>query len=165
MDQVNQDLPDMEQPKPDCDEDEAIVHVERALLNILETEVQGLLNKISAKDGRANLRSGKDTTTCPFCVFREFRGTKHQGMGRFRQHIIKHHGGGAQTTLSLGNFVASGSKQCNVIRALYDQQIQARTFPRGLLEESASLMMSWLNESTMMTEARTRSSIARSYCA
>ena len=49
-------------------------------------------------------------------------------------------------TATVKDFVASGSKQYMLIRALYDQQAQAQTDPIGLLRQSASLMRSWLSQ-------------------
>ena len=134
MDDLNEDLPDLEMPDPNGDDDdEGTVQVEKALVEILEKEVKGLLKAIGTKEGVRLLRNDKNVIVCPFCVLREFRCPTHQGVGRFRKHVMKHHGGELHTTLSVKNYVASGLKQQKVIRALYDQQVQARTSPTTLL--------------------------------
>lgn len=64
---------------------------------------------------------------------------------RFRQHIVGHHGARDLVTQTCTDYVASGSKQRNVIRALYDQCVAARKPPpQQLLHQSALLMRSWL---------------------
>ena len=86
---------------------------------------------------------------CPSCPCRQFSDLKKQGKGRLLDHILLHHSGNEVATATAKDFVASGSKQYMLIRALYDQQAQAQTEPSGLLRQSASLMRSWLGHSAL----------------
>ena len=90
------------------------------------------------------LRGQSDTIVCPLCPCRKFGALKKQGRIRLLDHILRHHSGKEAATSTGKDFVASGSKQWMLIRALYDQHAQAQTEPTGLLRQSASLMRSWL---------------------
>jgi len=151
MDALNQDIPNFDDPKAEdsCqtqDEDEGSVNVEKVLLETLSAEVKELLATIKNKDEWLKLRGHRDTLVCPLCPCRQFRDLKKQGKGRLLDHLLVHHSGKEVATATGKDFVASGSKQYMLIRALYDQQAQAQTKPTGLLRQSASLMRSWLEQ-------------------
>ena len=151
MDALNQDIPNLDDPKAEdsCqteDEDEGSVNVEKVLLESLCVEVKELLATIKNKDEWTKLRGQSDTMVCPLCPCRQFRDLKKQGKGRLLDHILLHHSGNEVATATGKDFVASGSKQYVLTRALYDQQAQAQTEPSGLLRQSASLMRSWLSQ-------------------
>ena len=152
MDELNKDMPDLEQVDLDGDTDESNVNVEKVLMETLDAEVKGIISTIDSKAGWKDFRGNRNTIVCPFCPFREFRNLKHQGTKQLLRHFREFHGGKETDTLTGKDYVASGSKQYNVIRALYDQQVQAHITPAGLLEQSASLMRSWLEDSRMIPD-------------
>jgi len=147
MDALNQDIPNLdEEHTMDEDEDEGSVNVEKVLLKSLSVEVKEVLATIKSKDEWKKLRGQSDTMVCPLCPCRQFRDLKKQGKGRLLDHILLHHSGNEVAIATGKDFVASGSKQYMLIRALFDQQSQAQTEPSGLLRQSASLMRSWLSQ-------------------
>ena len=145
MDLFNQES--LEPTEKDIVDQEGSVNVEMVLAKELKREVVELLSSIDTKGGRKALRGSSDVIRCPFCPVREFGDLQKQGYCRFRQHIVGHHGARALVTQTCTDYVASGSKQRNVIRALYDQCVAARKPPQQLLHQSASLMRSWLGAS------------------
>jgi len=155
MDVLNQDLPSFDDPKAEdsCqtqDEDEGCVNVEKVLWERLSGEVKEMLAAIKNNDEWLKLRGQSDTIVCPLCPCRQFGDLKKQGRGRLLDHLLLHHSGKEAATTTGKDFVASGSKQWMLIRALYDQQAQAQTEPTGLLRQSASLMRSWLKPADCM---------------
>ena len=145
IDDFNQDIPDIDQVDQE-EGDEANVNVEKALVGNLNSEVKGMVAAIKSKVGWAQFKGDQDAIVCPFCPFRKFRGLKKQGGGKFRKHILEHHAGKDVATTVGKEFVASGSKQWNVIRALHDQLLQAQVEPSGLLRQSAYLIRIWLED-------------------
>lgn len=147
MDVLNQELPSFADVEADDkDEDEGSVNVEKDLWETLSSEVKEMLAAIKNKDEWFKLRGHSNTIVCPFCPCRQFGDLKRKGPGRLLDHLLLHHSGQEAATTTGKDFVASGSKQWMLIRALYDQQAQAQIEPAGLLRQSASLMRSWLNE-------------------
>lgn len=127
MDLFNQES--LEQSGKDIVDQEGSVNVEMLLAKELKREVMELLSSIDTKGGRKALRGNSDVIRCPFCPLREFGDQQMQTYRRFRQHIVGHHGARDLVTQTCTDYVASGSKQRNVIRALYDQCVAARKPP------------------------------------
>ena len=152
--QVIEDMPnfDHDDHDEDEDEDEANVNVEVVLKRSLQTEVASLLKEIGSKSGWQELRGTRDEMVCPFCPKRSFRGLKLQGSRRMRTHLLEQHGGKHAHSTVARDFVASGSKQYQLVRALYDQQVSANGSPAGLLQSSAKLMRDWLDSSGVVPE-------------
>lgn len=152
LDQVFKDMPTFASELSDEEDDEANVNVERCLKKALASEVSGVLTTIASKKEWLKMKSGRDSLICPFCPKREFSQLKIRGSKWIRHHIENAHCGCVRDTATAKDFVASGSKQFQLIRALYDQQISAHGTPSGLLQKSAKLMRSWIDDSSVVPE-------------
>ena len=152
MDKVIADMPFLEESPPLEDDDEGCVHVESALKQLLATEVKCMLKTLTCKRTALDIRGSRDAMICPFCPKREFRELRKRGMGRLVQHIRKEHHGVDADSAAAKDFVASGSKQFQLVRALYDQQIAAHGTPSDLLQKSAELIRTWIDESNAVPE-------------
>ena len=156
MDALNQAMPNFDDGKAEDsylteEEDEGNVNVEKVLQETLSFEVKELVATIKKKKDWLKLRGHSDTLVCPLCPCRQFGDLKKQGRKWVLDHLLNSHAGKEVPTATAKDFVASGSKQFMVIRALYDQQVQAQGKPTGLLQQSASLMRSWLKPAQGMS--------------
>ena len=106
-------------PQPPCPEEvatdsEADVNVDAKLAHCLNTEV----TKYSASLQSKRRTSGATTwTRCQLCPFRSFAPSDKQLLN-IRQHVQSQHTSARR--LGLHAFIASGTKQLKVVRALYD---------------------------------------------
>ena len=162
---IKQDMPNFGGTKADdsCESDamdEGTVNAEKGLMQTLSSEVKEVVTMLTSNNWN-KLRGTTNIMACPFCPCRQFRNLYKQGKARLLAHVFLLHSGSKVDDTRAKDFVASGSRQYMLIRALYDQQVQAQKEPTGLLRHSASLMRSWLSQCTLQRVGQDRVALDR----
>ena len=117
-------------------EDEAVVSVDVHLHSLLEREVRAAVNAVSNVKYSEVKRCGR--IRCALCPFRSFTASKTH----YKQSLLDHTSTYHNHSKTKGGmpFVASGSKQAKLIRALYDRDRTVDCHHGSYLQRSSSIM-------------------------
>lgn len=135
-DLIEDDLSDGTASEPDTPEDEAAVFVDARLHECLAKEVRAAVAAVS------QLKYSKlqhcDRIRCMLCPFRAFVASKTHYKQRLLDHTSSYHND--QKLKGGMPFVASGSKQAKLIRALYDHDRTLGRIVGSYLQRSSTIL-------------------------
>ncbi len=127
-------------------EDGSIVHVHKDLLKRLEGEVDCEIARVKREQKQSQTRKATKrglTLSCRLCPF--FANTSDHRFRSVLNHLSKHHAKTKTETetgihLGTGLYVASGTKQLRLIRALYDSDAMRADKKNDYLQRCAQLL-------------------------